>query len=167
VCGRIRGYQFGETVAFLGYVYLNQGIDGYYVDGVSLTHGGAGSRQHIWTFAAGVTEDNTLPRFFPYQCPCDIRNYNYSVPSFVGDDFICESGFHSPWSFQFILYPDDVLWDGQNCTSTSTCCQFNNPPWFTKNLTSATTDDIELRICTDGVPEDDDIPLELIELYVQ
>jgi hypothetical protein len=51
VCGRIKGYQFGATGAFYA-----QGIDGYYVDGISLTHGGAGSRQHIWTFAAGLTE---------------------------------------------------------------------------------------------------------------
>ena len=37
----------------------------------------------------------------------------------------------------------------------------------TKNLTSATTDDIELRICTTFLPGEDDVPLELIELYVQ
>ena len=40
-----------------------QGIDSYYVDGVSLTYGGAGSRQHIWTFAAGITESQTDTRF--------------------------------------------------------------------------------------------------------
>jgi hypothetical protein len=67
----------------------------------------------------------------------------------------------------YILYPDDILWDGQNCTSNSTCCQLNNPPWFTKNLTNATTDDIELRICTSYLPETNDVPIELIELYVQ
>ena len=163
VCGRIRGYQFGVTDAFL---YYTRGIDRDYVDGVSLTHGGAGSRQHIWTFAAGLTEVDT--RFASYQCPCDTHNYD-RVPAFVGDDFFCESGLHSPWiiSHQYILYPDDVLWDGQNCTSTSTCCQLNNPPWFTKNLTNATIDDIELRICTYNIPEYDNVPLELIELYVQ
>ena len=163
VCGRIRGYQFGATFAFQS----TQRIDGYYVTGVSLTHGGAGSRQHIWTFAAGLTEGST--NYLTAKCPCDIHNinnYNH-VPAFVGDDFFCESGFHSPWSWQFILYPDDVLWDGQDCTSTSSCCQFNNPPWFTKNLTNATTDDIELRICTNNSPREDDVPLELIELYVQ
>jgi hypothetical protein len=162
VCGRIRGYQFGATSAFWQYT---QGIDSYYVDGVSLTHGGAGSRQHIWTFAAGLTEVNTGTRGSS-MCPCDAHNYN-RVPAFVGDNFFCESGLHSPWSPPFIFYPDDVLWDGQNCTSTSTCCQFNNPPWFTKNLTNATTDDIDLRICTSYGPEIDDVPLELIELYVQ
>ena len=163
VCGRIRGYQFGATVAFY---YHTQGIDSYYVDGVSLTHGRAGSRQHIWTFAAGVSEVGT--GFLSERCPCDIHMHNGNhVPGFVGDDYFCESGFHSPWSFQFIFFPDDVLWDGQNCTSNSTCCQFNNPPWFTKTLTSATTDDIELRICTAFLPQYEDVPLELIELYVQ
>ena len=164
VCGRIRGYQFGACHSFWGYINRNQGIDGHYVAGVSLTHGGAGSRQHIWTFAAGLTEGSTS--FLSTKCPCDIHNYDL-VPEFVGDDFFCESGLHSPWSNQYILFPDDVLWDGQNCTSTSTCCQLNNPPWFTKNLTNATTDDIELRICTSFLPRYDDVPLELIELYVQ
>jgi hypothetical protein len=167
VCGRIRGYQFGATGAFYSYVNQNQGIDGYYVDGVSLTHGGACNRQHIWTFSAGLTEGST--RYSSHQCPCDINNYD-SVPAFVGDDFFCESGLHSDWSesFQYtILFPNDVLWDGQNCTSTSTCCQLNNPPWFTKNLTNTTTDDIELRICTSYEPDQEDVPIELIELYVQ
>ena len=163
VCGRIRGYQFGATGAFFQYT---QRIDGYYVDGVSLTHGGAGSRQHIWTFAAGLTESEVDTAYLPFMCPCDTHDYDL-VPAFVGNDFFCESGLHSPWRYQDILYPDDVLWDGQNCTSNSTCCQLNNPPWFTKNLTNATTDDIELRICTDDIPGDDDVPLELIELYVQ
>ena len=168
VCGRIRGYQFAGTGAFWGYFNRNQGIDSYYLTGVSLTHGGAGSRQHIWTFAAGLTEEDKyyIIRYLSAGCPCDTHDYD-RVPAFVGDDFFCESGLHSPWSHQDILFPDDVLWDGQNCTSNSTCCQLNNPPWFTKNLTNATTNDIELRICTSYLPEQDDVPLELIELYVQ
>ena len=164
VCGRIRGYQFGSTSAFWAYIHLNQGIDGHYVDGISLTHGGAGSRQHIWTFAAGITEVDT--DLLSFMCPCDIHSDD-GVPAFVGDAFFCESGLNSPWNRQFIFFPDDILWDGQNCTSNSTCCQLNNPPWFTKNLTNATTDDIELRICTNTLPEHNNVPLEVIELYVQ
>ena len=164
MCGRIRGYQFGGGSAFWAYANRNQGINGYYVDGVSLTHGGAGSRQHIWTFAAGITEVGT--GFVSDQCPCDAHNFS-SVPPFIGDDFFCESGLHSRWRYRYVFYLDDVLWDGQNCTSNSTCCQLNNPPWFTKSLTSATTNDIELRICATGFPDTDNVPLELIELYVQ
>ena len=152
----------------LFYIILEELMAPIYVDGVSLTHGGAGSRQHIWTFAAGLSEVDTRQDLdlISYRCPCDTHNYD-RVPAFVRDDYFCESGVNSAWSDQYILYPDDILWDGQNCISTSTCCQLNNPPWFTKNLTSATNDDIELRICASGLPRDDDVPLELIELYVQ
>ena len=160
VCGRIRGYQFGATSAF-GHCLCD--IDSYYVEGVSLTHGSAGNRQHIWTFAAGASEVTIYSNF---ACPCDTGPPSV-VPSFVGNDYFCESGLHSEWNNNFILYPDDVLWDGQSCTSTSTCCQFHNPPWFTKNLPTATTDDIELRLCTNGSPTNDGVPIELIELYVQ
>ena len=164
VCGRMTGYQFGAGSAFWQYT---QGINSYYVDGVSLTHGGAGSRQHIWTFAAGATEVNQGSNV-PEDCPCDSSRYDL-VPSFVGNNYFCESGLHSAWRYSASVrfYPDDVLWDGEDCTSTSTCCQLNNPPWFTKNLPSATTDDIELRLCTSDIPEHDDVPIELIELYVQ
>ena len=161
VCGRIRGYQFGATSAFF---YADRGIDSYYVEGISLTHGGTGNRQHIWTFAAGLSEVTT--QYHDEACPCDTAASNV-VPSFVGNDHFCESGVHLEWSLPFTLYPDDVLWDGQDCTANSTCCQFNNPPWFTKNLPSPTTDDIELRICVEHTPSTGDVPVELIELYVQ
>ena len=161
VCGRIRGYQFGATGAF-GHDLRN--IDSYYVEGVSLTHGVTGRRRHIWTFAAGASEVTTIyPNF---GCPCDTAPPGV-VPAFVRNDYFCESGLHSEWNEEYVLFLSDVLWDGQNCTSTSTCCQFNNPPWFVKNLTNATTDDIELRICTDSPITIDDVPIELVELYVQ
>ena len=164
MCGRIRGYQYGSSSAF---GHSSQDIDSYYVDGVSLTHGGAGSRQHIWTFAAGITETSSS---WPNEhCPCDTPSYNHTIPSFVADDYFCESGLHSNWidNYFTVLHSNDVLWDGQDCTSTSTCCQLNNPPWFTKNLPTATTDDIELRICTSNPSSREDVPLELMELYVQ
>ena len=162
VCGKIKGYQFGATIAFYT---TNQDINNHYVDGVSLTHGRPWRRQHIWTFAAGLTEVPGM-QYTRASCPCDSYIYTY-IPTFVGNDYFCESGFHSPWKFTFTLFPADPLWDGQNCTASSSCCQFNNPPWFTKNLPNPTTDDIELRICTHHPHSTEDIPLELIELYVQ
>ena len=162
VCGRIRGYQFGGTSAFYAY-NSDRDLDSNYVDGISLTHGVAGRRQHIWTFAAGLTEIATS---FPLEdCPCDTYNYDV-IPVFVGNDsMFCESGLHSAWNWT-VFFADDVLWDGQGCTSTSTCCQFNNPPWFTKHLPNATTDDIELRICTSYGPLGEDTAIEFVELYV-
>ena len=163
VCGRIRGYQFGATGAF---VNSNQDIDAHYVGGVSLTHGSAGRRQHIWTFAAGLAEVTTI--WTKWVCPCDEQYSSASVPAFVGSDYFCESGFNADWvQGNYMLFPDDVLWDGQDCTANSTCCQLNNPPWFTKNLPTETTDDIELRICAYYNSIMEDVLLELIELYVQ
>ena len=170
VCGRIKGYQFGATSAFgLDSGTSDEGIDGIYVEGVSLTHGRPGDREHIWTFAAGLTEsDNDRPSWYNEHCPCDrTPNHVINLPSFVGNDYFCESGVHSPWIGQFTIFADDPLWDGQNCTATSTCCEFNNPPWFTKTLNAYTTDDVELRICADRAYMAENILLELIELYVQ
>ena len=47
----------------------NRSIGDQYLDGVSLTHGHVGGRQHIWTFAVGLTEEH--PQHYQYLCPCD------------------------------------------------------------------------------------------------
>ena len=38
---------------------------------MSTTHGAAGRHQHIWTFAAGLTESNYQAQFHTNNCPCD------------------------------------------------------------------------------------------------
>ena len=70
--------------------------------------------------------------------------------------------------FQFSFYPDDPLWDGAGCGNTSTCCQFNNPLWFCKQLLELSTDDFELRICAEGRPLiNEDVPIEIVEIFVR
>ena len=165
VCGRIRGYQRGHTIAFHGYSFSGRSIESSYVTGVSLTHGTAGSRRHIWTFAVGLTEEIGAIHYNRIRCPCDTADYSV-VPPYIGNDYFCESGFNSTWRHEHILFPDDVLWDGQNCIQTSTCCRLNNPPWFIKHLSYSTGDDIELRICRAN-GDVNDIPLEYIELYIK
>ena len=40
-------------------------------------------------------------------------------------------------------------------------------PWFLKTLNEITTDNIELRVCSNqGIP-DEDTPLDIIEIYVK
>ena len=157
VCGTIRAYQYSWTTAFHAYdTGRVTTIDGAYVDGVSLTHGIP--RQHIWTFAAGLSERYQTSDI---SCPCD-ATIAIDIPPFVGQDYFCESGVNSGFSSGF--HPDDPLWDGEGCSSTSTCCQLNNPPYFIKQLSSPTTDDIEARICR--FSSSDDTPIEFIELYV-
>ena len=165
VCGRIRGYQFGQTTGFLGSTSdYRQEINGYYVTGVSLTHGNIGFRQHIWTFAAGATEFDYILRDF--LCPCDYGRDSI-VPSFVGNHYFCESGNRVRNVNNYTLYSEDVLWDGQDCSPPSTCCQLNNPPWFVTTLPNPTIDNIELRLCITGLRAQVDIALELVELYVK
>ena len=75
VCGMARAYRWGQTNSFYGNNNLNQGIDGFYVDGLSLTHGAPNSHQHIWTFANGLYAGGGSSGSWPYlRCPCDNGN---------------------------------------------------------------------------------------------
>ena len=157
VCGRIKAYQWGWTAAFPRI----DNVDEAYFSGVAVMHGSP--RQHIWTFAAGAAEN--FPRDNWYLCPCDV-NFFSSVPSFVGEDYFCESGF-SYTQYQYKFHPNDTLWDGKDCHSSSTCCSLHNPPFFTKTLSTPTTDDLELRMCLYRDISRMNIAVELIELYVK
>ncbi len=163
VCGQVRAYQDKTPDAFHPY-YANPSvtIDGTYVDGLSITHGRA-PRKHIWTFAAAVDEVHTQQ----YVCPCTKTDTTYTgrVPPFIGTDYFCDTG--SRGHYQWRFYHEDPLWDGEGCGPTSSCCQFNSPPWFCKELPQSTTDDIEVRVCSESGISDEDMPFELIEFYIQ
>ena len=126
ICGRVRAYQIGNTNAFRS---SNTGIDGNYVDGASLTHG-LPTRRHIWTFAAG-------------HCPCTNNENATPTPGFVETDYFCESGTQTDVLSTSTFFSVDALWDGD----ADDCCSFNNPPWFDKQFSQPTTDDIEMRVC--------------------
>ena len=157
VCGRIIGYQYGNTEGWNG-----RTIDEVYVDGVSLTHGRR-PRKHIWTFVVAQDETQSNNRV----CPCTKTNAQYTgvVPSFIRQDYFCDTG--SEYAARPQFYYQDPLWDGSGCGSTSSCCEFNNPPWFCKQLPQPTTDDIELRACTTARISDEDVALEIVEIFVQ
>ena len=164
ICGRIKAYQYGATLAFTSYhSRLVTTIDGAYACGVSVTHGTP--RNHIWTFVAGASEGN--PTKYDV-CPCD-ANSTIRIPPFVGNDYFCESGINEPWSYprHRTLHPNDTLWDGEDCLPSSTCCSQHNPPYFTKQLPTPTTDDIEARICLYHPLRYANVAVELVELYVQ
>ena len=167
VCGRARGYQFGQTMAF-STSSTDTADTPDYVDGLSITHG-QNPRRHIWSFASGLREgysetDSSLV------CPCANPNpVAYPPPSFVGNNYFCESGTET---YDFTtgkrLYGSDPLWDGQGCGEATMCCSFNSPPWFTVQLAVPTTDDIEVRICSAYYsPQYGDTRVELLEIYVQ
>ena len=166
VCGRVSAYQVGTTNAFSDNV-KSRGIEDTYVDGVSLTHGSP--RQHIWTFAAGLGED-APPESQNSICPCNssagVRGA--SPPEFVGEDYFCDTGVEEyNSSFASHFNGEHPLWDGGRCLGESSCCSFNNPPWFYKQLPAPTTDDIEMRLCRDEFNSNEDIAIEIVEIYVQ
>ena len=117
---------------------------------------------NTWTYTAGWYETNLSLG----GCPCN-NGSSISPPSFVGNDYYCESavGYEA---YSSILYADDLLWDGKNCNGPeSTCCTNPNMPWFLKTLNETTTDDIELRVCSNTGLPDEDTPLDIIELYIK
>ena len=162
VCGRITAYQFGNPEAFCGFLVQDQrSIEDAYVDGISITHG-QNPRKHIWTFAAG--RDLGL-----CNCPYCSSDRTITVPPFISGDYFCERETSSDSSLGFI--DSNPLWDGHGCTNFSTCCEFNNPPWFCKQLPEPTTEDIEIRIIgyvwLDNSLESEDTPIRFMEILAQ
>ena len=105
-------------------------------------------------------------------CPCANRNTQIApIPSFVGNDFFCESG-NAATGWSEVLYSSDPLWDGQGCGSPP-CCELSYPPgvtapWFCKQLPQTTTDDIEACICNEVEGrQGDDTQVQLVELYIR
>ena len=148
VCGKIIASKVGSPNAFGD---GNPNINSNYVDGVSITHGQS-PRKHIWTFVAASNEDSTNPAF---NCPCintEISSMVPPTPSFVGDDYFCATA--------------RALWNGKRCGRNDECCTFNNPPWFFRQLSRPTTDDIEMRVCDVENGRTKGLGIKGIELYI-
>ncbi len=152
VYGRITAYQYGFTNSFQMFRNNrgNQTIDEAYVDGVSLTYGMP--RQHIWTFAADKDKSTSF-------CPCGSNDV--SIPPFVGRDYFCDTG-----EADMNTLSTSRLWDGRGCDGSYSCCGYNSPPWFYKQLPYPTSEPIELRVCTDQSTSNENIELESILIYV-
>ena len=148
VCGRIIGEGVSSTDAFARFLPNQNTIEGNYLEGVSITHGTSGSRTHIWTLGAGHRD----------RCPCDNNDRNVAPlpPAEVGDNYFCDrtDGL-------------DPLWTGESCMNDNPCCSFHNPPYFSVPLPSTTTDNIELRICSDQELNNEAVLVLFAEIYVQ
>ena len=100
-------------------------------------------------------------------CPCSTGS-SQTVPSFLGNHYLCESGNHAI-SWANVLYTSDPLWDGQDCDSLeSPCCNVPGIPWFHRDYGSTTTTDyIELRVCGNQATADEDNPVGFCEIYIK
>ena len=159
VCGRARGYQKGAPLSFYSYHHDGQTtIDGYYGDGLLITYGSP--RQHIWSYTIGLY-DNSI---HPYNCPCAVGE-GRSPPPFVGTNYYCESGAADVYNSS-AYYFNDPLWDRSGCI-TSNCCDTPTQPWFYRELSGTTTNDIEARLCTHYNFANGSPLIDQLELYVQ
>ena len=159
ICGRVIGYQKGLPEALRNQNNRN-GINGPYLDGVSITRGSP--REHVWSYIAGQQSDKNRN-----YCPCN-RGSTIQTQGFIGDHYYCESGSNSTASHS-TLYSSDPLWDGKNCLALEApCCKSPNLPWFHRDYDDATsTDYLELRVCRNARRKDEDIPLQLYEIYIK
>ena len=152
VCGMVRGYRHLSSDAFFRYdcPSCENDINSAYLDGVSITYGRP--RTHIWSYASVWTKDDSA---HPPRCPCN-NDAELRTPDFVGEDYYCEGG------------GDDELWDGKECTDVeSSCCRRPGLPWFCKELSEPTTDDLEVRLCIDQGVRDENVFVDLMQIYVQ
>ena len=100
--------------------------------------------------------DNIIASILAY---CDNRTNNNTSTTI--NRYYCESGQSSN--------TNNPLWDGQHCDGE--CCAGpgtnSSPPWFSVQLPAPTTDMTEVSICADQRIDDEDIPIGLLEIYVQ
>lgn len=103
---------------------------------------------------------------YTVDCPCSHAG-GTPAPVYVGDNYYCESGRPTDAFTSNTFFGNDPLWDGKQCDSEGTCCTEKSPPWFSVNLPTTTTDDIEVRICGDEGTSNEDTPIAVMELFVQ
>ena len=168
VCGRVLAYGNSTPNAFEP-VRLSSpplSVEDVYVDGIVVSKGSPKSRQHVWTFAASL-EEKEDSIYIGSKCPCSLSknksdDFPITIPSFVQNHYFCEAG---ATEFEYRVYWDDPLWDGQGC-STSSCCSFNNPPWFSRTF-NVSSDELQVSLCADGPIENEEVLIETLQLYVQ
>ena len=167
VCGMVEGYQFGVINSFF-HSTASKTPDELYVEGISITHGSS-PRRHIWTYAVGLNANSDSGYATTSQCPCTAAGTTSTLPTFLNDDYYCDSGNPSRNNFVRSLYPDR-LWDnsGPSCVSGSTCCDNPGQPWFKKNLTQSANEDVEMHWCADERPAIDEATATTrVELYIR
>ena len=155
VLGKVKAYQFGSPDCFFDHP---QNIESYYVDGISITYGSP--RTHVWTYAAAWRQ------FYPSYNPpdtCPSTGSGAGPWNFVGDDYFCSSG-NPGTTWSAVLYTKYPLWS--NIQGDCSFCGKDDLS-FCRELDASTTDDLELRICTDEGLSNEDLRIEIIEFYIE
>ena len=161
VCGQVIGYQIGSPDAFNKRLFLNpENID---MDGINISWLGV-PHHHIWSYVGGLSENSSLHS--GSNCPCALISGPYRPPSYMDNNYHCESG-NPIESFEYNqVFSKDAIWDGKKCEGTC-CIGAKSPPWFSVQFPAPTTEMIEVSICADESTDNEDTLIELLEIYVQ
>ena len=153
VCGRVIAYPVGRPDG-----YRSASTKGF--DGIALTYGSP--EYNIWSFVAALEAKYTNAK---YVCPCiNPNDPNIAMPhSFIGNNYFCDTA--TAKAEEGTFYDENPLWDGQGCINNK-CCSFNSPPWFYRKLPEPTTDPIGMEIKCDNAPSNEDIAIEVIDIFV-
>ena len=113
------------------------------------------------TYAIGRTDTNSNDP--SGNCPCS-EFPGPLPPSFVHDNYYCESGYVDNAAVSAVNLNDPV-WDGEGCFPQNSCCSEPSLPWFYRQIPLTASEDIETRICCDQGAEE--VLLRDLQLYVQ
>ena len=144
VLGTLEAYQYYSMDAFGQSRNSSNSLDQTYVDGFSLTvDDGNGNRVHVFSWAIGLTPGYNTS----YDCPGDGGE---APPSFVGSDYLCETG-NTSSSWTNVWYSPALF--------------VNTPVQVT--LSGTTTEDLEGRLMSNQDSSNEDIGVAAIELWVR
>lgn len=142
VLGYVEGYQFGSNDGFGDYPPNN--INDAYGDVISFTNTPVNNREHLFSYAVGFGVVN----YDDSNCPG--VNGGANPPTFVGNDYLCETA---------------------NTSSSGLLFQWYTTPLFQNHLfqvfSTPTDTVIEARIIGTSVSSDEDIGVGKMELYIR
>lgn len=159
VLGRAEGLQFQsmDGFAYNGGPVADRSLGGIYVDGVSITAGTPA--EHVWTYAVAWSEDDNIQNS---RCPCQ---EGAAPPDFVGDHMSCEAGVRGVPPIGW--YVDDPLWDADGDGDLSSCDTLPAPGDFHVVLQREAKGPLVVRLMADQESENEDVGLNVLELWVR
>ena len=164
--GFVIGYQKGTTDGFEGSQHNAHGINGPYVDGVSITlqQPPYYPRTHVWTYAIGYSKYLSAPN---NNCPCAVTP-GPDPPSFVGEHYYCQSGSAS-FPHNDTYYTDAPLYLGVDCNNDKdNCCANVGLPFFFRRFpTPLQYKQVEVRICTNEEFPEEAALVEALMLFIK
>ena len=153
VCGRITAYQLGTPDTY-STLHSNR------FDGISISYGYP--EIFIWIFLAASSE-----KYGTCQCVNPSNTKIIGPPPFIGNHYFCEVVPAAKRGKAKVFVPENPLWDGAGCRGVSECCSFNSPPWFHRKLQEPTMEPIVMTVRLNEPEDNEDLAIEVIDIYVQ